>query len=44
MTGTPADANPATTERTISSVNWWPLACEPSRSDESVIRTSSSDE
>src|ERR1700734_2486975 len=42
MTGTPAPSSAATMFRTFSSVNWCLIACEPSRSEESVTRTSRS--
>src|SRR5262245_14500708 len=37
----PAASRAATIERTCCSVNWWRLACEPSRRHVSVTRTSS---
>src|SRR6202046_5231139 len=42
MTGTPAPSSAATMFRTFSTVNWCLIACEPSRSEESVTRTSRS--
>src|ERR1700756_3977322 len=42
MTGTPAPSRAATIDRTLSTVNWCLIACEPSRSEESVTRTSRS--
>src|ERR1700677_4650898 len=42
MTGTPAPSRAATMFRTFSTVNWCLIACEPSRSEESVTRTSRS--
>src|ERR1700734_578579 len=42
MTGTPAPSRAATMFRTLSTVNWCLIACEPSRSEESVTRTSRS--
>ncbi len=40
MTSTPAASSAATTWRTWASVNRWAIACEPSRSVESVMRRS----
>src|ERR1700735_5838912 len=42
MTGTPAPSSAATMFRTFSTVNCVLIACEPSRSEESVTRTSRS--
>src|SRR6478752_5518072 len=42
MTCTPARSRACTTPRTCPSVNWWLMACEPSRRVESVIRRSRS--
>ncbi len=39
MTSTPAPSSADTTARTWPSVNWCRMACDPSRSVESVIRT-----